>query len=263
MEQEKNEMNSTKSTFKNEMIDYWSERSETYGQQHQEELLGEQKRRWQEVIVNKLNSSSTPVRTILDIGTGPGFLSILLAELGYEVTSIDMTTEMLTQAQKNAGDLKDLIQWQLMDAQELQFETEQFDAIVTRNVTWNLENPEKAYQEWQRVLKTGGMLLNFDSNWYHYLYDEKVRETYEANRKKTQELDVRDYYVDTNIDWMEKLAKEMPLSKISRPMWDQRLLQEYGFENVIIHKDINNDLLSEVQKLNFQFSPIFLIEAKK
>lgn len=256
-------MDSIKSTFKDELIDYWSERSETYGQQHQEELLGEQKKRWQKVIVDKLNLSEQPVRTVLDIGTGPGFLSILLAELGYEVTSIDMTDEMLAQAQKNAGDLADVINWQLMDAQELQFEAEQFDAIVTRNVTWNLENPEQAYKEWQRVLKTGGLLLNFDSNWYQYLYDEKIREAYESNRKQTQELAVKDYYVGTDIDWMEKLAKEMPLSNILRPAWDQQLLQAQGFESVMIHKNMNDYLLSEVQKVNFQFSPIFLITAKK
>lgn len=256
-------MDIAKSTFKDEMIDYWSERSETYGQQHQEELLGEQKKRWQEVIVNQLNTSEQTVRTVLDIGTGPGFLSILLAELGYEVTSIDMTDEMLAQAQKNAGDLADVINWQLMDAQELQFEAEQFDAVVTRNVTWNLENPEQAYQEWQRVLKPGGLLLNFDSNWYHYLYDENVREAYEANRKQTQKLAVKDYYVDTNIDWMEKLAKEMPLSKISRPGWDKQLLQARGFDSVRIHENMNDQLLSDVQKVNFQFSPIFLITAKK
>lgn len=41
-----------------------------------------------------------------------------------------------------------------------------FDVIVTRNLTWNLEEPQKAYQEWCRVLKKGGILLNFDAGWY-------------------------------------------------------------------------------------------------
>ena len=44
-----------------------------------------------------------------------------------------------------------------------------FDVIVTRNLTWNLEEPQKAYQEWCRVLKKGGILLNFDAGWYNYL----------------------------------------------------------------------------------------------
>ena len=43
-----------------------------------------------------------------------------------------------------------------------------FDMIVSRNVTWNLEHPDRAYYEWMRVLKPGGVLLNFDANWYHH-----------------------------------------------------------------------------------------------
>ena len=32
---------------------------------------------------------------ILDIGTGPGFFSCILAEAGYKVTVVDYTQEML------------------------------------------------------------------------------------------------------------------------------------------------------------------------
>ncbi|MGX7150303.1 class I SAM-dependent methyltransferase [Enterococcus ureasiticus] len=256
-------MEMAKKTFKNEIIDYWSERSETYGQQHHEELLGEQKSLWQNVIVNALTANEQPVQKILDIGTGPGFLSILLAEKGFEVTSIDMTEEMLIQAKLNAGDLAEKIEWKLMDAHNLTFDTADFDAIVTRNVTWNLEEPKEAYKEWYRVLKPGGILLNFDSNWYKYLYDETLREKYEKNRELTQEMAIKDYYVGTNIDWMENLAKEMPLSKITRPNWDKKVLKECGFQTIAIHENMNDQLLSDIQKINFSFSPIFLIQAVK
>jgi len=252
-----------KKTFKNEIIDYWSKRSETYGQQHHEELLGEPKALWQNVILSAFNANENPVKKILDIGTGPGFLSILLAEKGFEVTSIDMTEEMLIQAKLNAGDLVEKIEWTLMDAHKLTFDTAHFDAIVTRNVTWNLENPKEAYKEWYRVLKPGGILLNFDSNWYKYLYDETLREKYEKNRELTQEMAVKDYYEGTDIDWMEDLAKEMPLSKITRPIWDKKVLKECGFQSITIHENMNDQLLSDIQKINFLFSPIFLIEATK
>lgn len=253
----------TKRTFKEELINYWSERSPSYGLQHQEELLGEQKKLWQEVIVDSFQTKEQSVQTILDIGTGPGFLAILLAELGYQVTAIDMTEDMLAQAQKNAGKLAAAIDWRKMNAEHLLFEAEQFDVIVTRNVTWNLENPALAYQEWHRVLKPGGILLNFDSNWYNYLYDESVRKEYEESRKQTQEMSVHDYYVGTDIAWMEELAREMPLSKIVRPEWDQEQLRQLGFQSVGIHENMNDQLLSETQKVNFQFSPIFMLKAIK
>ena len=40
-----------------------------------------------------------------------------------------------------------------MDVQELTFDDESFDFVITRNVTWNLEKPKQAYQEIYRVLK--------------------------------------------------------------------------------------------------------------
>ncbi len=37
---------------------------------------------------------------VLDIGTGPGFFSILLAERGYNVSAVDYTEEMLVKAKR-------------------------------------------------------------------------------------------------------------------------------------------------------------------
>ena len=84
---------------------------------------------------------------ILDIGTGPGFFAILLAEEGYQVTAVDYTEQMLQEAKSNAADLADQISFKRMDAQNLEFPKETFDYIVTRNVTWNLEHPKRAYRE--------------------------------------------------------------------------------------------------------------------
>ena len=49
-----------------------------------------------------------------------------------------------------------------MDAQNLDFEDDTFDLIVTRNVTWVMEQPTKACSEWIRVLQPGGRMINFD-----------------------------------------------------------------------------------------------------
>ena len=40
---------------------------------------------------------------ILDIGTGPGFFPMILAEAGYHVTAIDYTPGMLEKAAENAA----------------------------------------------------------------------------------------------------------------------------------------------------------------
>ena len=61
-----------------------------------------------------------------------------------------------------------------------------FDVVISRNLTWNLKDPKRAYEEWCRVLKPGGKLLNFDANWYGYLYDEEKRLSYEEDRKSVR-----------------------------------------------------------------------------
>ena len=116
---------------------------------------------------------------------------MILSEAGYTVTAVDYTEEMLEKAKENLGKYTkyglERVTLQRMDAQNLEFADETFDVVISRNLTWNLEKPEQAYQEWMRVLKPGGVLLNFDANWYGYLYDEEKKEAYESDRKKVEE----------------------------------------------------------------------------
>lgn len=157
-------------TYEEENIHYWTNRASGYSTVNQEELTSDQKSVWRSVISSKIfarfpNRRPEEIK-VLDVGTGPGFFAIILAELGYQVTAVDYTASMLHEAQRNAGVLADKIRFQQMNAEELSFQTATFDVLVTRNVTWNLRNPEKAYGHWMRVLKPGGVILNFDANWY-------------------------------------------------------------------------------------------------
>ena len=85
------------------------------------------------------------------------------------------------------------------------FADETFDAVVSRNLTWNLEDPEQAYKEWMRVLKKGGILLNYDANWYHHLFDAEKREEYEKDRQMVTEAGLEDHYTCTDIDRWKRL----------------------------------------------------------
>ena len=167
-------------TYEEENIHYWTNRASGYSTVNQEELASDQKTVWRGVISGRI-AARFPDRCpeeirVLDVGTGPGFFAIILAELGYQVTAVDYTASMLEEARHNAGALAKHIHFQQMNAEKLAFQTASFDVLVTRNVTWNLHDPEKAYAQWMRVLKPGGVLLNFDANWYSYLFDEEKKE---------------------------------------------------------------------------------------
>ena len=105
-----------------------------------------------------------------------------MAKAGHNVTSIDYTENMVNSAIQNAMDAGVDIEVLQMDAQNLDFEDDTFDLIVTRNVTWVMEQPTKAYSEWIRVLQPGGKMINFDENQYLYLFDEDYKK---AKSKKS------------------------------------------------------------------------------
>ena len=252
-------------TYEEENIHYWTNRASGYSTVNQEELASDQKTVWRGMISGRI-AARFPDRCpeeirVLDVGTGPGFFAIILAELGYQVTAVDYTASMLEEARHNAGALAKHIHFQQMNAEKLAFQTASFDVLVTRNVTWNLHDPEKAYAQWMRVLKPGGVLLNFDANWYRYLYDEEMRKGYEADRAATEANQVRDEYINTDIDAMEEIAKNVPLSRKLRPEWDREVLQNIGFSDIEIDTDIWQQLWTEDEKVNFASTPMFRIAA--
>lgn len=246
-----------------ELEQYWSGRAEGYSLVNQQELSGEQHQKWLRYLRSHFPPKNPEEISVLDIGTGPGFFAIILKEAGYQVTAVDYTAEMLKQAKQNAGHLADEIRWMQMDAQKLDFPDQQFDVIVSRNLTWNLDNPKKAYEEWHRVLRKGGLLLNFDANWYAYLFDEEKKLAYEADRLNVARLNLEDQYTCTDIDAMEALAQNMPLSATSRPAWDFDILTSIGFSAIKIEEKIDEQVYSFMERINNAATPMFCIQAYK
>lgn len=246
-----------------EIESYWTTRAEGYSEVNHKELNGMQKGAWLEVLKGQFPEKAKDEIKILDIGTGPGFFPVILAEAGYKVTAVDYTQEMLDTAKRNAGNLCERISFYKMDAQNLEFEDDVFDVVISRNLTWNLKDPKRAYEEWCRVLKPGGKLLNFDANWYGYLYDEEKRLSYEEDRKSVESEHLDDHYLCTDIDRMEKIALQMPLSSINRPSWDRKFLKENGFESVAVDTGIWQRVWSQEEKLNYHSTPMFMISAVK
>lgn len=243
--------------------EYWSTRTEGYSEVNHKELEGTQKESWLKLLVSEFPEIPKEEIKILDVGTGPGFFSVILAEAGYRVTAVDYTIEMLEKAAENVGNLCDRVHFYRMDAQKLEFEDNTFDVVISRNLTWNLEQPEQAYREWFRVLKSGGKMLNFDANWYGYLFDEKKREAYEKDRKIVEQMKLDDHYLCTDIDTMEQIALQMPLSARKRPEWDVEVLNKTGFEDIYTDNSVWKRVWSQEEKLNYGSTPMFMINGRK
>jgi SAM-dependent methyltransferase len=58
-----------------------------------------------EWLCRQFEKSALPVHTVLDLGCGTGTIACLLARRGYEVTAVDGSEEMLTEAARKAASL--------------------------------------------------------------------------------------------------------------------------------------------------------------
>ena len=132
-------------TLKEEIHAYWTQRAEGYSEYNQQEMADARRSMWKNKLLSLLEENfpgkNPEELKVLDVGTGPGFFALLLAEAGYQVTAADVTEEMLKEAKKNTGVFAEKITWKLSDAQKLELGDCEFDAVFSRNVTWNLENP--------------------------------------------------------------------------------------------------------------------------
>lgn len=243
---------------------YWQNRASGYSEVNKEELEGVQRTNWASFLT-KLISERFPDKEpsqikILDVGAGPGFISIILAEAGYEVTAFDFSQAMLMEARANAGVLADKINFRQGDAMSPSFEKESFDVVFSRNLTWNLTQPEEAYRQWISLLRPQGMMLVFDANWYSYLVDENKLEEYNQDRLNVAEQGLGDYNIGSDFDKMEAIAMDLPMTRQNRPAWDVRFLQELALGDVEAIEDIGSVLYSEKEKINYKSTPMFMVE---
>lgn len=226
---------------------YWNSRAEGYTLSNREELEDEHRIfLWEQQIRRALNGRIC--RHVLDVGCGPGFFSVLLARLGYEVTAVDYTENMLAEARKNAAHYGVDIDFRRMDAQKLDFEDGIFDLVISRNVLWNLEQPEQAYREWLRVLKPNGTVMNFDGNFYYYVTDAEYGDRTRWEHKHMQGI---------NANSIDRIGEHLPMARRLRPEWDVQELQKLGAKEVC--SNVTNEKILEDGHhliLNFQVSAV-------
>lgn len=249
--------------LKNTIEQYWTRRASSYTEVVRKNLADGWDGKWADELIRNFPKAEDRTLRVLDIGTGPGFYAIILAARGYDVTAVDVSDGMLEQARRNAGELAERIRFFKMDAQELDFSDNEFDVIVTRNLTWNLPDPVKAYGEWRRVLRDGGVMLNIDSNWYAYLFDEEEKFKRQADRENTVQAGFEDYESYDESWLMESISLTLPMGKLARPHWDTVTLLDLGFKNVSADTSVSRRLWSREEMLNYASAPCFLIRAVK
>ena len=233
--------------------DYWTQRSHDFGTVRKNELENEMGQRWLREIERFLPEGRK--LDILDVGTGTGFFAVLLAQQGHRVEGIDLTPAMLEEARTLAKQRNLDITFREMDAQNLAYPDGTFDVVISRNLTWTLPDPERAYASWFRVLKPGGVLLNFDAEYAAHVRSHSVQNRKVAPDSPYGHVGMTDALQQEN----DAITLSMDIGQ-ARPEWDGEVLTRVGFQSCQTDTQVGKRLLGE---LDLTTAPMFGIFARK
>jgi SAM-dependent methyltransferase len=100
-------------------------------------------------------------KKVLEYGCGPGSAAFRLAELGGEIHGIDISDVAISQSQEKAEEMGLNIDFQVMDAENLNFGDDTFDLICGSGILHHLDL-KRSYSEIRRCLKPGGKAIFFE-----------------------------------------------------------------------------------------------------
>lgn len=235
---------------KERIAGYWSKRSDSFQAQRRAELHSSMADRWLLEIQKYLPQRKLK---ILDVGCGSGFFTILLGKQGHVVLGTDLTPDMIEKSRELAKEEGVDCKFEIMDAENLDFPDETFDVVISRNLTWTLPDAGHAYEEWCRVLKKGGILLNFDANYGS------------SNFADTSHLPENHTHNQVGMDMMqecEEIKKQLPISSYIRPAWDVETLGNLGILELSLDLGVGKRIYIKKDEF-YNPVPIFTLCGKK
>ena len=99
---------------------------------------------------------------ILELGCGPAYMWKECSSrmpAGWVITLSDLSSGMLDAAWRNLVVTGRTFQFKEIDAQDIPFPDETFDAVIANFMLYHVPDRPKALREIKRVLKTGGKLI--------------------------------------------------------------------------------------------------------
>ena len=164
-----------------------------------------------------------------------------------------MTPNMIEGARSLAKEEGVSCTFQVMDAETLNFEDNCFDMVISRNLTWTLPNASKAYGEWMRVLKNGGIMLNFDAN--YGLEDS-------TDTSLLPKMHAHNMLGSDMMRECDEIKHQLPISSCSRPAWDLQKLETLGVKRIYVDLGISSRIYCEKDEF-YNPTPMFLLWTEK
>jgi len=156
---------------------------------------------------------------ILEVGTGKGYFTLVLAQQGRRFTSVDISAEEQAKARLNLKyfKLENLVDFRIENAERLSFANNSFDTIFSINTVHHFTNPFKVMDELLRVVSPEGKIILSDFSREGLRILDKVHSS-EGRIHKTSEFDLKQ---------MEAYLKRKDLDVEKHPGRFQEMLIAY------------------------------------
>jgi ubiquinone/menaquinone biosynthesis C-methylase UbiE len=180
---------------------------------------------WRQALVEALPE---PGAKVLDVGAGTGALSLLAAELGFEVTALDLSPEMLARAEHKAVERSVGDRMHFVVGSATTPPPGRFDAVMERHVLWTIPDPVGALRSWREV---SDRLVLFEGVWGSKALDQRARFLV-AERLRTLMRTPPDHHAP----YPEDVLAELPLARLPSPVPLIEAVQEAGWKAVRIKR---------------------------
>ena len=202
---------------------------------------------------------------VLDLACGTGQFSYRLNQRGFEVTAVDISSEMLAVAEAKARSLGLKISFFRQDMRYLQL-PESYDLVIclcdSLNYLLQLEDVAATFNAVARVLKPGGHFI-FDLNTEHKLATVYGDNTYAADLGNYAYIWENEYQPETKLCYMD-LAFFVPAlaPKRSEREWETPLferLTESHVQRAFLPEEIEDLVETVGLKLLGQYGDLTLV----
>ncbi|MBT8224692.1 MAG: class I SAM-dependent methyltransferase [Dactylosporangium sp.] len=140
---------------------------QVYTHGHHESVLRSHRRRTVDNSAGYLRPHLAPGMTLLDLGCGPGTLTVGLAQrvAPGRVTAVELTDDILRLARRQAAaSAQDNIDFHVADVHALDLPDAAFDVVHAHQLLQHVADPVAALREMRRVCRPGGIVAVRDGD---------------------------------------------------------------------------------------------------
>ncbi|MFD2169196.1 class I SAM-dependent DNA methyltransferase [Tumebacillus lipolyticus] len=216
---------------------------------------------WMVFLEEALTRNGLSPRHIADLGCGTGTISLMLHERGYKVTGVDLSEDMLAQAEAKLQAHSPRLRFLCQDVRELIL-PEKCDVAIAfcdgLNYILDEDSLGQAFARVKSQLRPGGMFL-FDMHTIYKLREklgqnvfyevgEEVTYLWQSRYEQetaTVEYDITFFAIEDEEEQLYRRFHERHVQRAYERSTVEQLLTDAGFQTVQVYADFGWDVPTE------------------